>query len=139
MITELIRAMEEQCSYDPIDQLTVGHPYPDAISLTMLQAREVEEQIIFESMDRSSINSSIVTQCQFINNMASFSGGAIYKNGINRNLVIYQNSYIDNIVNAFGGTIYINGTNSSANVTGAIFINNTAITEGGGAIYSNGQ
>ena len=43
------------------------------------------------------------------------------------------------MVNASGGAIYMNGTNSSVSVIESTFFNNTAITEGGGVIYSNGQ
>ena len=103
-------------------------------------------------------------QCQFINNTASISGGAIFKTEENEELIIDQNIYENNMANAIGGAIYASGMNSLVTVTDSVFINNTAhsfggavyvlgtnssidshlinniaMIEGGGAIYSNGQ
>ena len=67
------------------------------------------------------------------------SGGAIYKNGKNTELVIYQNFYANNTANTFGRAIYVGGTKSSVYVTDTTFRNNVAIRESGGAIHSSGQ
>ena len=53
-------------------------------------------------------------------------------------LLLDQNIYNNNTASAFGGAVYANGTNNSVHVTDTTFVENTAITEGGGAIYSNG-
>ena len=55
MITGLIRAMEEQCTYDPTEQLTVGRPYPSANLSITTQAREVEEQYLSQWTEVASI------------------------------------------------------------------------------------
>ena len=89
---------------------------------------------------RQNFNPSVITKCQFINNMArNASGGAIYKDGKNTKLVINQNSYDGNTADAFGGAIYVSGENNSIQVTSTTFRNNTAVRESGGAIYSNGR
>ena len=53
--------------------------------------------------------------------------------------MIYRNSYVNNTANSFGGAVYVLGINSSITVFDSYLISNMAITEGGGAIYSNGQ
>jgi predicted outer membrane repeat protein len=47
-----------------------------------------------------------IIQCQFINNTASISGGAIFNTQENEELTIDQNIYENNMANAFGGAIY---------------------------------
>ena len=89
--------------------------------------------ILYEA---SNANLMKIIQCQFTNNTASISGGAIFKTGQNKELIIDQSIYERNTANAFGGAIYVSGTNSSGKVTDSTFITNIAIAEGGGAIYS---
>ena len=45
--------------------------------------------------------------------------------------------FYDNTAQNFGGAIHITGTRSSISVLDGIFVKNTAVTLGGGAIYSN--
>ena len=47
--------------------------------------------------------------------------------------------FYNNTAQNFGGAIHITGTNSSTSVLDGIFVNNTAVTLGGGAIYSNSR
>ena len=81
----------------------------------------------------------IIIGCQFINNYASTSGGAVYETGVNDVLVVERNYYANNTANSFGGALYVVGENCSISVSGSSFIDNTAVVEGGGAIYSNGR
>ena len=66
----------------------------------------------------------------FINNLAQ-NGGAIAFNGIDGNL---NATFIGNSATEVGGAIYFNKHDVTGNLTG-IFINNTATTNIGGAIY----
>ena len=81
-------------------------------------------------------NPSVITKCQFINNVArNANGGAIHKSGKNNILVIDQNSYVNNIANAFGGAIFVGGENNSVLVTSTTFRNNAAVRESGEGGY----
>ena len=59
--------MEEHCTCNPtLQQVTVGHQYSNATSLTILQAREMEEQYSIQQREMLSIhpnaNSSTIQQ-----------------------------------------------------------------------------
>ena len=72
----------------------------------------------------------------FVNNTAN-SGGAISSRSP---LSLYNTYFTDNVATRYGGSIYMNSvSNISIMVTDCTFINNTALTEGGGAIYSNSR
>ena len=51
---------------------------------------------------------------------------------------MYGDSFYNNTANSFGRAVYVLGANTSIHITSSSFVNNTAITEGAGAIYSNG-
>ncbi len=73
---------------------------------------------------------------EFVNNTAN-SGGAISSRSP---LSLYNTYFTDNVATRYGGSIYMNSvSNISITVTDCTFINNTALTEGGGAIYSNSR
>ena len=77
--------------------------------------------------------------CQFINNyVATGCGGAVYKGGIPSSdfFIVERNYYVNNTARS-GGAVCVVGENSSVSVSGSSFVNNTAVGEGGGAIYSN--
>ncbi len=72
----------------------------------------------------------------FVNNTAN-SGGAISSRSP---LSLYNTYFTDNVATRYGGSIYMNSvSNISIMVTDCTFINNTALTEGGGAVYSNSR
>ncbi len=82
-------------------------------------------------------NNKIVTHNnEFVNNTAN-SGGAISSRSP---LSLYNTYFTDNLATRYGGSIYMNSvSNISVVVTDCTFINNTALTEGGGAIYTNSR
>ena len=101
-----------------------------------------------------------ITSSNFSNNRASTQGGAIYSgSGLTCVSCIFLNNldadggaaslndsssfkscdFYDNTAQNFGGAIHITGTNSSTSVLDGIFVNNTAVTLGGGAIYPNSR
>ena len=73
--------------------------------------------------------------CVFLNNYA-VDGGALF---VNDSSSFTSCEFYDNTAQNFGGAIHITGTNSSTSVLDGIFVNNTAVTLGGGAIYSNSR
>ena len=81
----------------------------------------------------------IIIGCQFINNYATYSGGAVYKTGANDVLVMERNYYANNRANSDGGALYIYGRNISANLTDTTFIKNYARISGGAVCKYNGR
>ena len=80
--------------------------------------------------------SELTCKCsEFLNNSAA-DGGAVF---VNNNSSFTSCEFYDNTAQNFGGAIHITGTNSSTSVLDGIFVNNTAVTLGGGAIYSNSR
>ena len=71
--------------------------------------------------------------CVFLNNSAA-DGGAVL---VNDSSSFISCEFNNNTAQNFGGAIHITGTDSSTSVLDAIFVNNIAVTLGGGAIYSN--
>ncbi len=82
-------------------------------------------------------NSVVSSGNRYVLNTAKTQGGAISS----RATLILNNTYFaNNIARRYGGCIYMNSVpNISVIVTECTFINNTATTEGGGAIYSNSR
>ena len=80
----------------------------------------------------------IIIGCQFINNFANGSGGAVYQYGNNCEFVLERNNFSNNRANDTGGAVYFGGTSTSISVTDSSFVNNRAV-KSGGAIYSIGN
>ena len=70
--------------------------------------------------------------CSFVNNTATYGGGAIYIH-IGSGCTVVGCSFVNNTATYGGGAIYIH-IGSGCTVVGCSFVNNTA-TYGGGAIY----
>ncbi len=82
------------------------------------------------------INKNTISFNRFVGNTAN-SGGAISSRA---NLILNNTYFANNIARRYGGCIYTNSVpNISVIVTDCTLINNTATTEGGGAIYSNSR
>ncbi len=79
-------------------------------------------------------NLNISEDAVFSNNSATVYGGAIYNNST---AVIDETNFINNSSNKFGGAIYNSGI-GTASISNGVFMNNSSITDSGGAIYNLG-
>ena len=83
-----------------------------------------------------------IDNCTFIKNNATNNGGAIYLqgsiNGDCSNVTITKGTFIDNVAGKNGGAVDFYQGAKSGRVINSTFINNTAVTGNGGAIFWNG-
>lgn len=76
-------------------------------------------------------DSSIISDCSFINNSSNMDGGAVYNHGKSNS--VKNNNFTNNLSNRHGGAVY---NISLGTVTNCTFTGNNAISTGG-AVYNH--